>query len=336
MEDARAALVRMASAYWVSGVVYVLARFDIADHLARAGQPCDAAALAARAGVRADPLGRFLRAGASLGLLASDGKGRYQLTALGEALRGDLPGSAHDTAVSMGRWQRDAWRHDALEAALTGPGPGGWRAVHGEPWFDWLAARPEEMAIFQKGMGSRFAREPAAFVAAFDFPRFRTVMDVGGGNGKLLSAVLNAAPHLAGVLLDLPAALEAAERGEGGPLPRTRLVAHDFFQPFPIHADLILMKRVIHDWEDPEAIRILSHAQAALEPGGRVVVLDAVVEEGDAPDPTKLLDLHMMLLPGGRQRSREEFAALFEAAGLRLVGLWPILPDLAALEGSAL
>src|SRR3712207_6692305 len=151
----------MASAYWVSGVVYVLARFNIADHLARAGQPCDAAALAERAGVRADPLGRFLRAGASLGLLASDGKGRYQLTALGEALRGDLPGSAHATAVSVGRWQRDAWRHDALEAALTGPGPGGWRAVHGEPWFDWLATRPEEMAIFQRGMGSRFAREPA-------------------------------------------------------------------------------------------------------------------------------------------------------------------------------
>jgi len=95
------------------------------------------------------------------------------------------------------------------------------------------------------------------------------------------------------------------------------------------------MKRVIHDWEDPEAIRILSHAQAALEPGGRVVVLDAVVEEGDAPDPTKLLDLHMMLVPGGRQRSRNEFAALFEAAGLRLIEARPILSDLAAIEGLA-
>jgi SAM-dependent methyltransferase len=336
VDDERAALVRMASAYWVSGVVYVLARFNIADHLAAAGEPCGAAALAEKAGVRADPLGRFLRAGASLGLLASDGEGRYRLTPLGEALRGDLPGSARASVVSIGRWQRDAWRHDALDAALVGPGPGGWRAVHGEPWFDWLAARPEEMAIFQKGLGSRFAREPAAFAAAYDFARFRTAMDVGGGNGKLLSAVLAAAPHLEGVLLDLPAALAAAARGEGGPLPRTRFVAHDFFQPFPARADLILMKRVIHDWEDPEAVRILSHARAALEPGGRVVVLDAVVEGGDAPDPTKLLDLHMMLLPGGRQRSREEFAALFEAAGLRLVGLRPVLPDLAALEGSAL
>ncbi len=135
-------------------------------------------------------------------------------------------------------------------------------------------------------------------------------------------------------MLDLPAALVAVRCGQGGLLPRTWLVAHDFFWPFPACADLFLLKRVIHDWEEPEAARILSHARAALEPGGRVVVLD-VGRRGDAPDPMKLLELHMMLLPGGRQRSRNEFAALFEAAGLGMVGRRPILPDLAAVEGSA-
>jgi hypothetical protein len=158
----------MASAYWVSGTVYVLARFGIADHLAAAGGACDVATLAERAGVRADPLRRFLRAGASLGLLASDEEGRYRLTALGEALRGGGPGSARDTVVSVGRWQRDAWRHDALEAALTGPGPGGWRAVHGEPWFDWLSARPEEMAIsiWRRAASVESAARPRSNISA--------------------------------------------------------------------------------------------------------------------------------------------------------------------------
>lgn len=221
--------------------------------LAGAARPCDAAELAEKAGVQADPLRCFLRAGASLDFLAPDGEGRYRLTPIGEMLREVFPDSAHHTAVSIGRWQRDAWRLDALEAA---------------------------------------------FIAAYDFTPFRIVMDVGGGNGKLLSAVLAASPHLKGILLDLP--------GHAGGC-RTWRVWSDIscasprvrpLSVFPDRAGLILMKRVIYDWEGLEAVRILSHARAALEPRGRVVVLDAVIQEDDAPDPVKLLDLHMMLLPG--------------------------------------
>lgn len=334
MQDSpRAAVLALATGYWRSGVVYALARFDVADLLVEA--PRDAAWLAQRTGLLADPLARLLRAAASLGLLASDEVGAYRLTPLGEVLRSDIPGSVRDNVVSVAGVQREAWRADALEAALTGPGPGGWRHAAGAPWFDWLAEHPDAMANFQRGMRARHAHEPALVAQALDLASHRTVMDLGGGNGLLLSAVLAAAPHLSGVLLDLPGAIEAAARGEGGPLPRCRLVAHDFFKPLPACADLILLKRVIHDWDDAEARHILRHASDALEPGGSVVVLDALLRPGDAPDQVKLLDLHMMLLPGGRQRGEAEFRALFAAAGLRLQAVRTLAPDLAMLRAEA-
>jgi SAM-dependent methyltransferase len=334
MQDSpRAAVLALATGYWRSGVVYALARFNVADLLAEA--PRDAAWLAARTGLLADPLARLLRAAASLGLLASDAAGAYRLTPLGQVLRSDVAGSVRDNVVSVAGVQREAWRADALEAALMGPGPGGWRHVAGAAWFDWLAGQPDAMATFQRGMRARHAHEPEAVARALDLAGHRTVMDLGGGNGLLLSAVLAAAPHVSGVLLDLPGAIDAASRGEGGPLPRCRLVAHDFFRQLPVCADLILLKRVIHDWDDAAALRILTHARDALEPGGSVIVLDALLQPGDAPDPVKLLDLHMLLLPGGRQRGEAEFRTLLASAGLRLRSVRQLLPDLAALTAEA-
>jgi SAM-dependent methyltransferase len=333
--EARRDVLRLATGYWATGVVWALARFAIADCLAAAPQAPDV--VAATLGLRPDPLARLLRAAASLGLVASDAAGRFGLTATGQVLRGDAPGSIRDNVISVAGIQREAWRHDALEAALAGPGAGGWPHVAGARWFDWLETRPEHAAAFQRGMQARHAHEPAAIVAALDLQRHRCVLDLGGGDGQLLAAVLGAAPHLSGILLDLPAGIAAARRGAAGSLPRCRLVAHDFLQPLPgeVRADLILAKRVIHDFDDAEARTILAHATAALDPGGRIVVLDAVLAPGDAADPVKLLDLHMLLLLGGRERDAEGFSRLFAAAGLRLVALRPVLPGLAAIEGEA-
>jgi hypothetical protein len=319
---------RIATGYWSAGVLYVLARFRIADLLS--GEPRSTEQLAEGAGVRADVLGRFLRAAVFLDVLVDCGNGTFRLTKLGQVLRGDVAGSVRDNVISVARWQRDAWHHDALEAALTGPGPGGWHAVHGRPFFDWLTDNPAEMAIFQGGMTARHASEPAAFVAAWDFSACRTVIDVGGGEGALLAAVLAAAPAAEGVLLDLPAAIARAPD-----LPRCRCIAHDFFHPFPVSGDLILLKRVLHDWNDEAAVRILANARSALLPGGCIVVLDGMLRSDGSPDPLALLDLHMLLLVGGRQRTQQEFASLFRQARLTLTQVRRLGPELAAIQADA-
>jgi hypothetical protein len=191
-------------------------------------------------------------------------------------------------------------------------------SVHGERFFTHLAAHPELVGAFQASMRDRSAREAAAVVAAYDFTVFGTVVDVGGGGGVLLKAVLDAAPGVSGVLFDRP---EVAAKS---PLPA---VAGDFFVEVPAGADAYLLSRVIHDWSDADAVAILRTCRRAMGASARLLLVEAELPERAADHPAAIrMDLHMLALLGGRERTRAEYAALLAEADLRLTTVVPADP----------
>lgn len=303
--------------YWISKMIHEVARLDIADHLR--GGPRSAAELAQLAGADAAGLGRVLRALASVGVFTEDASGRFAATPLGETLRSDRPDSMRDFALMMCEsynWQ--AWDH--LHAGVTGKDVP-FREVFGLPVFEYLAGHPADEAVFARSMTSISGAENPAVAAALDLTGVRSLVDVGGSRGHLLDNVLRHHPGVRGVLFDLPQVVAAAESGPylGGDLAeRVAFIGGSFFDGVPAGHDAYMMKYILHDWSDDECRTILTHCRNAMAPGGRVFVVDTVIEPGNAPQWGKLLDINMMVITGGRERTQPEFAELFASAGLRL------------------
>jgi SAM-dependent methyltransferase len=204
--------------------------------------------------------------------------------------------------------------------------------VFGAQRFEWLSRHPEAAALFQRAMVSLSQGGNLEVAEAYDFSGCRRVVDVGGGHGQMLSAIVTRNPHLAGVLYDLAGGIEAARAGVGGPLPRCDLVAGDFFAAVPEGCDAYIIKKVIHDWDDERAATILSNCRRAMTPGGKVLVVETIVPAGNDPDPIKLMDLNMLVVTGGRERTRVEFEGLFAQAGLRLARVVATRAPLSILE----
>jgi hypothetical protein len=198
--------------------------------------------------------------------------------------------------------------------------------VHGEPFFTHLAARPADSAAFQASMAARSAQEAAAVVAAYDFRRFRRLVDVGGGPGVLLRAVLAATPGLDGLLFDRPEVVRTAT------LPAA---AGDFFTSVPGGADAYLLSRVLHDWDEDDALRMLRTCRAAMNPHATLLIVEAVLPRRAADDPAAVrMDLNMLMLLHGRERTEAEYAALLDAAGLTLVSTVPTTAGVHLLEAA--
>ena len=206
--------------------------------------------------------------------------------------------------------------------------------VFGAPRFEWLASHHEQAALFQQAMVSLSQGGNAEIARAYDFSACGLVVDVGGGHGQLLSAIVTANPHLSGVLLDLSAGIEAARRGVGGPLPRCELVVGDFFASVPA-ADTYVIKKVVHDWSDEQAVRILANCRRSMHVAGRVLVVETIVPPGNEADPIKLMDLNMLAVTGGMERTREQYERLFAIADLRLADVLPTGAAMSILEGVA-
>jgi hypothetical protein len=203
--------------------------------------------------------------------------------------------------------------------------------VFGEPRFDWLADHSDEAALFQRAMIALSQGANEAVAEAYDFASFSRVVDVGGGHGQLLSAILARNPHLSGVLFDLPAGVAAAKAGDGGDLPRTEFVAGRFFEFIPPRADVYVLKKVIHDWNDQQSVVILRKCREAMATQGRVLVAETIISPGDQPDTIKLVDANMLAVTGGTE---SEYEALFAAAGLRLERVIPTARAISVLEAS--
>lgn len=315
------ALVQLASGCWVSQALHVAARLGIADLLVDG--PRSPAELAQTTRTDAGALYRVLRALASVSVFAEDEEGRFALTPLAEGLRADAPASMRAFIMMMGEdWHWRAWG-ELLESVRTGQSA--FEHVFGCGLFAYFAARPEAARVFDAAMTSRTDQEKAAVLAAYDWPA-GTIVDVGGGVGALLAAILARRPDAHGVLFDLPhVTTDATERIEqAGVSQRCKVVAGDFFQEVPPGGDLYLLKGIIHDWDDQHALAILRNCRAAIADGGRLLVIGHVLAPGNAPSWGKLLDLEMLVMThGGRERSEVEYRALLRQAGFELERVIP-------------
>ncbi|MDT0470623.1 methyltransferase [Streptomyces sp. DSM 41014] len=303
----------------------------VADHLADG--PRTPADLAKATGTDARSLYRVLRLLATRGVVAEDDEGRFALTDAGQALRGDVPYSAR-TAVQMIS-DRTMWLPAGELTRCLTEGTTAFEGLFGMAFFDYFAQDERTAAVFHEGMAAMSDPENAVIAAAYDFPATGTVVDVGGGHGGLLTEVLRRNPGLDGVLYDRSHVV-ARHRLGGEPeiAGRWAVAEGDFFAAVP-PADVHLLKRITHDWDDESCVTLLSHCRGALRPGGRVLVLDAVVPRGNEPHQSKTLDLMMMASLTGRERTEADFSALFERAGLRLSRTLPTSTVLSVVEGVA-
>jgi hypothetical protein len=309
-----AALMEMVSGLYRTQMLYVMARLGIADRVA--GGPRSAAELAAESGADADALFRVLRALAGLGVLTQDEHDRFGPTAASELLRPGTKGSPHARLLCYGEPWWWSVTGGLLETVMTGEP--GFERVHGCSLFEWLAARPDASAIFDAHMTAMTGAEVDAVVAAAPLPETGTVVDVAGGRGTLLAAVLRARPGLRGVLFELPHVAQNAVVGE-----RCEVVAGSFFEAVPAGADVYTLKDIVHDWDDERAIAILRTVRAAIPATGRLLVIERVIPPGDTPAPGKLVDVTMLLITGGRERTHEQYGRLLAEAGFRLEAIAP-------------
>ncbi|HZG86126.1 methyltransferase [Paenibacillus sp.] len=311
--------------------LYVVAKLGIPD-LLRDG-PRTAEELAEATAAHAPSLYRVLRAAASAGIVRRNEADAFELGPLGTYLRSDHPASLRDTAVMFGEpWHRDAWT-SLLHSVRTGETA--FARVHGKPLFEFLAGDAEAAGVFQRAMTSLTGSQ-AALVAAYDFAPFRHIVDVGGGQGGLLAEILKAHPAAQGTLYDLaPVAADAsAIAAAQGLAERCRCVAGDFFVSVPSGGDAYVLKAVIHDWDDAEAALILTNCRRAMLPDAKLLLIETVVPPGDAPHPAKWIDLEMLAITSGKERTEAEYKTLLERAGFRLNRVVPTPTPWSIVEAS--
>jgi hypothetical protein len=300
-----------------SYLVVVAAELGVADLLAPG--PRSIADLSVAAGVDAQSLYRVLRALASRGLFREDGGQRFSLTPLAEPLRADVAHSVRPDALWIGsEAYRRTWG-DLSYSVRTGQPA--FDHVYGKPFFDYLAEQPALARIFNDVMTSASSDEGAAIAAAYDFSGHRRIVDVGGGHGALLAAVLDRYPGPLGVLFDLPDVVETARGAIDRHITAGRVekVAGDFTEAVPHGKDAYLLKWIIHDWDDEAAIRILTNCRTAMAPTGKVLLVEIVIPEGTAGSDATSLDTTMLVFTGSRERTEGEYRDLLHRAGLTLV-----------------
>lgn len=327
-----AQLVQMGMAHWVSHIIYVAAKLGLADHLAKAPKSADA--LAGSTGTHAPSLYRLMRTLASLGILTEDGARRFALTPLGDALKTGAPGSARATILTLASdwWIRGFGQ--LLYSVQTGKP--GFEKHLGMPIFDWLAKNPNEASMFSETMVGFHGAEPPAVAAAYDFSGMKTIVDVGGATGNLLTTILRRYPGSRGVLYDLPHVVRDAPAliQEGGLADRVTIEAGSFFESVPGGADAYLLSHIIHDWSEEQCLPILGHCRRAMNPASRLLIIEMVLPPGNTPHPGKLLDMMMLVGPGGRERTEKEYGTLLEKAGLRLTRVVPTESAVSVVEAT--
>jgi len=336
MATPAATLLHLMTGYRAMQALYVAARLGIADLLKDGARGSEELARATGADARA--LHRLLRALASLGVFGEDADGRFAPSELGALLRSDVPGSLRAAAIFFGderNWH--AW--GKLERSVMSGEPV--RGPRGTQAFLEESARdPEGAALFNAAMTSLTSAFDAAVTAAYDFSRLGTLVDVGGGQGALISSILAANPALRGILFDIPPVIESARGriGEAGLAGRCELVAGDFFASVPAGGDAYVLKWVIHDWDDEHSVAILGSCRRAMARDGRLLLVERVVPERvDQSADTQgivLGDLNMLLWTGGRERTAAEYRALLASAGFTLARIVPTATQLSIIEGA--
>jgi hypothetical protein len=317
-----AQLLQIVGGVFSSAAVYTAAKLGIADLLA-AG-PKTVGVLAKETETDERSLYRLLRSLASVGAFTEIAPKTFTNTPMTEALRSDVPRSARDLAIWMG--EPEHWKvfGDLLYSVKTGKPA--WEHVHGEPVFPYLFDTNKELGeIFNRAMTSVSHEAIGPLLEAYDFAAARKIADIGGGHGHVLAAILEAYPDKTGVLFDLPQVLAGAPKmmESYGVTERVDLLAGDFFSEIPVEADIYVLKFIIHDWYDDNNQKILRNIRASMPDGAKILIVETVVPEGNEPHFSKIIDLEMLIAPGGVERTAAEFEQLLEDSGLKMTRIIP-------------
>jgi hypothetical protein len=327
---ANVAMLELAQGAWLTQAMYAASKLGIFDTLAKA--PASAEDIAATVG--ADPAAtyRLMRALASNAILKKQRDGRFALTRLGRVLRSDAPGGMAPMLEFVGHPRH--WEHwgQLLYSVRTGETSA--ELLRGMPFFDYLETDADLAETFNDAMTGVSGIAIETLMPAYDFSRFDTIVDVGGGYGALLSAVLAQAPRARGVLFDLPSVVANA-----GPLldaagvsERCTITGGSFFESVPAGGDAYLLKTIIHDWDEDRAVSILHNVRAAISDGGTLALIELVLPEGTPWHPGMLIDLEMLVSAGGRERTASEYAKLLSQAGFRQTRVVPTAGPMSLVE----
>ena len=294
--------------------VHVGAKFSLAD-LVGSG-PKNIEQLANATHTHPSSLGRVLRALTSLGIFVEDREGHYRQTALSDTLRSDHPESIRPFAMMLG--SHFVWTPSGALEETVRTGQPSFERIYGAPFFEYLAGHSDDAAVFNDAMSSS-PRHLAAILEAYDFSKFERLVDVGGGHGLLLAAILSANPHLRGVLYDLPAVVAGASTLQREAITqRCEIIGGDFFEGVPAGADAYVLKGIIHDWNDQAALKILKNCRQAIPPNGTLLLVETVLSQTSDP-ASALMDMLMMVLTSGRERTESEFRSLLREAGFSMM-----------------
>jgi len=323
-------LVQMAMGHWISRIVYLAAQLGIADLLASGPKTADE--LAGPTKMHAPSLYRWMRSLANLGILTESPGRRFALTPLGEALKTGAPGSARASILTIAS---DWWLEGFAELPYSvETGKSGFEKSMGMPIFDWMAMNPEIASLFSETMIGFHGQEPAAVADTYDFAGLRTLVDVGGASGFLLATLLRRNPASRGILFDLPHVVRDAPAllAAQGVADRVTIEAGSFFETVPAGGDAYLLSHIIHDWDEEKCLAILGHVRRAMNPKGRLLLIEMVLPADDTPHPGKMLDVMMLVGPGGQERTEPEYATLLGKAGFRLTRVVPTTSAVSVVE----
>lgn len=324
-------VLQLATGYILSSALQVAARLEIAGRLASGALPVEDLAAATR--TDPDALYRVLRALSSAGVFQEVAPRRFGLNAAADLLRTDHPQSVHPMVL----WMTDAFHFNVYAEALHSVRTGrpAIEKTHNMPVFEFFPRNPDVSAVFNNAMTMFSRMIVPAVLETYDFSDAGLVVDVAGGHGGVLAGILEKHPHLHGVLFDLEHVIAGSRERIAalGLSDRVRVEAGDFFEAVPA-GDTYVLKHIIHDWTDDQALVILKNIRAAMRDRrrGKVVLLESVIRAGNTPDMAKLIDLEMLLLPGGRERTAEEYATLFERAGFTVTRIVPNASPLSVIE----
>jgi hypothetical protein len=325
-------LVQMGMAHWGSQILYAAAKLNLADHLGQG--PKSANELSGPTSTHAPSLYRLMRTLASLGLFTEDATHRFSLTPLGEALKTGAPGAARATILTVAN---ETWARGFAQLLYSvQTGRSGFEKMLGMPIFDWLAANPEDASLFNETMVGIHGAEPPAVAAAYDFTKFKTIVDVGGGTGNLLTTILAKYPESRGVLYDVPHVVRDATAvvTAKGLADRITMEGGSFFERVPAGGDAYLLSHIIHDWSEGQCLTILHNCRRAMHKTSRLLIIEMVLPAGDAPHPGKILDMMMLVGPGGQERTEQEYGELLTKADLRLNRIVPTESPVSVVEAT--
>jgi hypothetical protein len=323
-------MIRMGTAYWLSTLVYCAAKLNLADHLTDG--PKSVAAIAERTRTNPRAMHRFMRTLASFGILSQQADDTFALTELGATLKVDAPGSARSTVLTLGGpWARQSFAE--LEYSLE-TGKPAMEKVYGMNVFEYLAQHPDEAARFSETMVGIHGGEPPAVAAAYDFASFGTIVDVGGATGHMLAHVLTRYQQPRGILFDRPHVVRDAPGllRQHGVADRVTIAEGSFFEAVPEGGDAYILSHIIHDWTEAQCHTILGNCRRAMKAGAKLLIVEFVLPEGNTPHFGKLVDMVMLTLPGGEERTAAEYGTLLDRAGFKMTRVVPTASEVSIVE----